>query len=171
MKTLRFLRESFKHPIQVGTLTQSTKYAAKKMVRHLDGDEKILEFGPGVGNVTKEILKRLPKNGQLTCFEINPNFCDSLRSIKDPRLRVINDDAGNFEQHVDDFDCIISVLPLNLLKKSQREKIIAKSSKSKLFIQLQYTPFLANKMKRYFKDVKIEFAPLNFPPAFIYVCR
>lgn len=171
MKALRFLCESIKHPIQVGTITQSTRYAAKKMAMHLDGSKKVIEFGPGVGNVTRQILKRLPKNGQLTCFEINPNFCDSLRAIKDRRLTVVNDDASNFEQYVDDVDCIISVLPLNLLKKSQRDKIIAKSGKCKMFIQLQYTPFLANEMKRYFKDVKIEFAPLNLPPAFIYICK
>lgn len=171
MNALRFLCESLKHPIQVGTVTQSSKYVAKKMAKHLNGGTKVLEFGAGAGNITRQILKQLPADGQLTCFEINPNFCDSLRTIEDDRLTVINDDAGNFENYVDEVDCIISALPLNLLKKSKRDKIIAKSCKSKTFIQLQYTPFLAGKMKHYFEDVKVKFAPLNLPPAFIYVCQ
>jgi phospholipid N-methyltransferase len=171
MNALRFLYESFKHPIQIGAFSQSTKYVAQKMAQHLNGSKTVLEFGPGTGNVTRQILKKLPANGQLVCFEINPNFCDSLRAIEDDRLTVINDDASNFENYVDKVDCIISALPLNLLKKSKRDKIIAKSGKSKIFIQLQYTPFLAGKMKQYFDDVKIKFAPLNLPPAFIYVCK
>ena len=55
--------------------------------------------------------------------------------------------------------------------KSKRDKIISLSSKSKLYIQFQYTPFLRKRMKHYFKHVKIKFVPLNFPPAFLYVCK
>ncbi len=171
MNALRFLRESLKHPIQIGAVIQTSKYVGKKMAKHLNGGTKVLEFGAGDGNITRQILKQLPADGQLICFEINPNFCDSLRAIEDDRLTVINDDAGNFENYIDEVDCIISALPLNLLKKSKRDEIIAKSSKSKTFVQIQYTPFLAGKMKQYFEDVKIKFAPLNLPPAFIYVCQ
>lgn len=171
MNTLSFLRESLKHPMQIGSLIQTSKYVGKKMVKHLNSGTKVLEFGAGAGNITRQILKQLPADGQLVCFEINPNFCDSLRAIKDDRLTVINDDASNFENYVDEVDCIISALPLNLLKKTKRDEIIAKSRKSKIFVQIQYTPFLAGKMRHYFEDVKIKFAPFNLPPAFIYVCQ
>lgn len=171
MQFTRYIFESVKHPRQIGTVTESSKFLAKKMVREMNGTLNVVEFGPGTGSVTLEILKHLPQNGRLTCFEINPNFCKSLETIKDSRLTVINDDAQNCEHYVDQLDCIISGLPLNLFTKSKREKIIALSSKSKLYIQFQYTPFLRKKMKHYFKDVKIKFVPLNFPPAFLYVCR
>lgn len=171
MRFARFILESLKHPKQVGTFTESSRFLAKKMVRQIDGTIDVIEFGPGTGSVTLEILRHLPEDGRLTCFEINPNFCKCLETINDPRLKVINDDAQNCERYVDGFDCIISGLPVSLFAKSKREKIIELSSKSKTYIQFQYTPFLRAKMKRYFQDVKIKFVLLNFPPAFIYICK
>jgi phospholipid N-methyltransferase len=93
-----------------------------------------------------------------------------LEKINDSRLKVINDDAKNCEQYVDNLDCIVSGLPLSLFNKSKKERILAITSKSKRYIQLQYTPFLSKKIKHYFSDVKLKFVPQNFPPAFIYVC-
>jgi len=171
MHNAYFILESLRHPKRVGTLTESSHFLAKKMVQQMDGAINVVEFGSGTGSVTLEILKHLPENGRLTCFEISPHFCKFLEAIDDSRLKVINDDAQNCEQYIDGSDCIVSGLPLSLFGKSKREKIIALSSKSKTYIQFQYTPFLRAQMKRYFQDVEIRFVPLNFPPAFIYVCR
>lgn len=170
MKRLRFAYEFIKYPIQVGTFTQSSKALAKKIAEQINGSAKVVEFGAGTGSVTAEILKRLPENGRLTCFEINTEFCKQLEKINDSRLQIINDDAKNCEQYVDCVDCIVSGLPLTLFAKSKKERILAITSKSKRYIQLQYTPLLGKKMKRYFADVKLKFVPQNFPPAFIYVC-
>ncbi|OHB60769.1 MAG: hypothetical protein A2167_07130 [Planctomycetes bacterium RBG_13_46_10] len=170
MKYLRFVYEFLKYPKQVGTFTQSSKALAKKMAEQINGSPYIVEFGAGTGSVTKEILKRLPENGRLTCFEINPEFCRCLEKIRDSRLKVINDDARNCEHYVNNLDCIVSGLPLALFNKSKKQSILSITSKSKRYIQLQYTPFLGKKMKRYFSDVKLKFVSRNLPPAFIYVC-
>lgn len=166
-----FILESVRHPKQTGSFVGSSRFLAKKMVQEMDGTVDVIEFGPGAGSVTREILRRLPENGRLTCFEINSKFCRHLETIKDSRLKIINDDARNCGQYIDSFDCIVSGLPLGLFGRLQRETIIALSSKSKTYIQFQYTPFLRRKMKHYFEDVKLKFVLLNFPPAFIYVCR
>jgi phospholipid N-methyltransferase len=171
MINVHFIRQFLRHPKQVGTFTQSSKSLAKKMAEQIDGSVHVIEFGAGTGSVTTEILKRLPKNGRLTCFEINPKFCKDLEKLNDGRLRVINDDAKNCEQYVDGLDCIVSGLPLTLFTKSKKEMILSITSRSKRYIQLQYTPLLGKKMKRYFPEVKLKFVPQNFPPAFIYVCR
>jgi len=170
METLRFVREFFKYPLQVGTFTQSSKVLAKKMAEEINGSVRIVEFGAGTGSVTVEILKRLPENGRLTCFEINPQFCKRLEKIPDARLQIINDDAQNCERYVDDLDCIVSELPLTLFTESKKERILAITSRSDRYIQLQYMPLLGRKMKQYFSDVKLKFVPQNLPPAFIYVC-
>ena len=170
MKSLRFAYEFLKYPIQVGTFTQSSKVLAKKMAEQINGSAKVVEFGAGTGSVTTEILKRLPENGRLTCFEINSKFCKQLEKINDSRLQIINDDAKNCEHYVDGVDCIVSGLPLTLFAKSKKERILAITSKSKRYIQLQYTPLLSKKMRHYFSDVKLKFVPQNVPPAFIYVC-
>lgn len=170
MRFIRFICEFMKYPREVGTFTQSSKSLAKKMAQEINDSLEVVEFGAGTGKVTSEILKQLPENGRLICFEINSEFCKCLEKIDDPRLKVINDDAGNCEHYVDDLDCVVSGLPLALLPKSETDRILDITSKSKRYIQLQYTPLLGRKMKRYFPEVKVKFVPQNLPPAFVYVC-
>jgi phospholipid N-methyltransferase len=171
MGHVNFIQEFLKHPRQLGTFIQSSKYLARKIAREIDGSTRVVEFGPGTGPVTKEILRHLPENGHLTCFEVNSRFCEHLEKIGDPRLRVINDNARNCHQYTQDLDCIVSGLPLALFGKLEKEQMLHISSKSKKYIQLQYTPFLRKKMKNYFPDVKVKFIPFNVPPAFLYVCN
>jgi phospholipid N-methyltransferase len=152
-------------------VAESSPFLAKKMAQQINGATNVVEFGSGTGSVTTEILRHLPENGRLTCFEINSHFCTHLKTIKDSRLRVINDDVQNCDQYVNQFDCILSCLPLGAFDRSKREQILALSSKSKTYIQFQYTPFLRPKLRRYFRDIEIKFVPLNIPPAFVYVSK
>ena len=62
MRFARFIFESLKHPKQIGTFTESSKFLAKKMVQGIDGSANIIEFGPGTGAVTSGILRRLPNH-------------------------------------------------------------------------------------------------------------
>ncbi|MGA2915321.1 MAG: rRNA adenine N-6-methyltransferase family protein [Sedimentisphaerales bacterium] len=171
MKFIKFVSEFLRHPKQVGAIAESSPFLARKMVRQISGSANVVEFGPGTGPVTREILRHLPRDGRLTCFEINPRFCEQLKTIKDPRLKVINDDVKNFNKYVNNFDCIISSLPLAAFDKSTEEEVLALSGKSKTYVQFQYNPFLLPKLKRYFRDVKVKFVPLNIPPAFVYVSK
>lgn len=174
MRYPHFIYESLKHPIEIGTLVQSSRFLANKMAREIEG-KKIVEFGAGTGSITSKLLAHLPEDGKLTCFEINKRFCNNdLEEIrrKDSRLRIINDDVENLEKYVNsaELDCIVSSLPLALMGKEKREKLLELSSKAKKYIQMQYTPFLLKKLKNYFSNVKVKFTPFNFPFAFIYVC-
>jgi len=171
MRFVKFIGEFLKYPKQVGALAESSGFLARMMAKQMDGATNVVEFGPGTGSVTTEILRHLPQNGQLTCLEVNPYFCKHLEAIKDPRLKIINDDVQNCNRYIDQSDCILSSLPLRAFDKSKREKIIALSSKSKTYVQFQYTPFLRSELKRYFRDVEVKFVPLNFPPAFVYISK
>ena len=170
IRSMCFLREFFKHPKEVGTFTQSSKTLAQRIAQEIDGSTKIVEFGPGTGVVTTEILKRLPRNGQLTCVEINPSFCEHLNRLNDPRLKVVNDDARNCDQHVGCPQCVVSGLPLMLFSKADKKQLLNKVSKGDRFIQLQYTPLLSRRFTSYFPQVEVKFVAQNFPPAFICVC-
>jgi phospholipid N-methyltransferase len=141
------------------------------MAREIDGASNVIEFGGGQGAVTLQILKRLPENGRLTSFEINPSFCEDLQSINDPRLKVVNDDAANCERHIESVDYIVSSLPLRIFEKSHRKRILEISSKSKKYVQLQYSPFLRKRLESYFKNVRTKFVLRNIPPAIIYICE
>ena len=171
MTTVRFVREFFKYPRQIGTFTESSKALARKMAQEIDGSSTVVEFGAGTGSVTRQILQRLPADGRLICFEINASFCEHLRRIGDPRLMVINDDAANCRRHIDAPECVVSALPLALLKKSKKNHILSITGKCKRYVQLQYTPLLRGKMREYFREVTVKFVPQNFPPAFVFVCK
>ncbi|OQA01401.1 MAG: 16S ribosomal RNA methyltransferase KsgA/Dim1 family protein [Planctomycetes bacterium ADurb.Bin401] len=169
MRYLKFVSEFIKNPKQVGAVAESSGFLARKMAGQIGGAVNVVEFGPGTGAVTREILRKLPVNGTLTCLEINPKFCEDLQKIDDHRLKVVNDDVRNYSRHIENYDCVLSSLPLAIFEKAQRDKIIAISGRSKKFVQFQYTPFLKPKLKKYFDDVEIKFVPLNLPPAFVYV--
>jgi phospholipid N-methyltransferase len=152
-------------------VAESSPFLARKMAQQIKGATSVIEFGSGTGSVTTEILRNMPENGRLICFEINSHFCKHLKTIKDPRLKVINDDVKNCGRYVDNLDCIVSSLPLAAFDESEKEEVLALSSKSRTYIQFQYNPFLKSKLKRYFRDVKMKFVPLNIPPAFVYISK
>jgi len=171
MDSLRFAWQFLRHPKQLGTLVQSGRMLARKMADEVGESVQVVEFGAGTGPVTREILKRLPDRGCLTCFEINRELCQCLERIGDPRLRVINDDAAHCGRYVEQPDCVVSGLPLTLFGSEARETILGIACRSGRYIQLQYTPALSKDIRRYFSEVELKFVPLNFPPAFVYVCR
>jgi phosphatidylethanolamine/phosphatidyl-N-methylethanolamine N-methyltransferase len=171
MRFIKFVKEFIKHPKQVGAVAASSGFLARTMAEQIGSDTNVVEFGPGTGSVTKEILRHLPKNGRLTCLEINPKFCEDLKKINDHRLQIVNDDVRNYSRTIENYDCILSSLPLGIFDKTQRDKIIAISGRAKKYVQFQYTPFLKPKLKKYFHDVEIKFVPFNLPPAFVYVSK
>ena len=166
----KFVFEIIKHPRATGALCQSSKMLAQKMTDKIGSSKNIIEFGPGTGIITKEILNNLKPKAKLTSFEINPVFCQHLKTLNDPRLTVINDDAQNCRNYITDYDCIISGLPLTVFTKAQRENILKITSKAEKYIQFQYTPFLRKKFSNHFDEVKITLVTNNIPPAFIYLC-
>ncbi len=171
MDSLRFARQFLRHPRQLGTPFQSGRMLARTMAEEVGRSVRVVEFGAGTGPVTREILRRLPENGRLTCFEVNPEFCRCLERIDDPRLCVINDDATRCGRYVSQPDCVVSGLPLTLFDGRARETILAIARRSGLYVQLQYTPAMGQDIRRHFPDVRLKFVVLNFPPAFVYVCR
>ena len=73
---------------QIGAMTRSSKYVVKAIMRNLSdlSLRRVIEYGPGDGVITKAILNRMPKDGQLIVVETNLRFLKILRDIKDPRL-------------------------------------------------------------------------------------
>ena len=51
------------------------------------------------------------------------------------------------------------------------EQILRIAGRARRYVQLQYTPVLGKRIKKYFGEVKLKFVPQNLPPAFIYVCK
>lgn len=166
-----------------GAFSPSSVFLAKRMINHIDFDTArvIVEFGPGNGVITKQILKKMHKDAVLICFEVNDAFYNHISKIKDTRLKLVNKSAENVQDYLKSLnyvaaDCIISSLPLSVLPSQLTSNILYKAKNTLkpngVFIQYQYTTSFHKDFKLLFgnKNVFLAFEILNIPPAFIYKC-
>ena len=180
---MAFIKEFFKNKSEVGAIAPSSKFLGKKMYGGIDFStvKCVVEFGPGTGVFTKEILKRMNPDALLLIFETNPSFYTKLKeTIKDERALVLNESAEKIGEYlklegVEKADYIISSLPLTVFPKELKENILKKSvenlSENGEYIQFQYSLNAHKLLKSKFGKVKLAFSLLNMPPAFVYKCK
>ncbi len=180
---LLFFSAFLKHPKEIGSITPSSRFLIKKLLENIDfnGATCIVEYGPGTGRITKELLKRAKKDTKIVCFETNKKFYRYLsRNINDNRLRVINDSAENIKRHlkklgINKVDYVISGLPFSNLP-DDKKCIIIEETKDTLnnegkFVIFQFFTNFTKYLYNYFSKISISFTPLNIPPCFVYVCE
>lgn len=176
-----FFSEFLKQSKNIGAVAPSSKFLVKKMVEPINftNVKCIVEFGPGTGIITYELLRLMPDDSILLAFEINTEFCDTLNQIKDPRLKIISDSAENLEKYLAEYkivkvDYIVSSLPFAMIPNPVVDTILNTAtkllSKEGAFIQYQYSLNAYKKLRNTFKNVDLNFTPMNIPPAFIFTC-
>ena len=58
----------------------------------------IVEYGPGIGTFTGELLRRMRSDARLVAIETNRDFVRLLqRTLPDPRLHVVHDSAAEVQ--------------------------------------------------------------------------
>jgi phospholipid N-methyltransferase len=180
---IKFFKEAVKNINTLGTVTPSSRFLSKRMLRKIDFSKAdvIVELGSGNGAITKYILENLSPKATLICFEINDNFYKQLKELQNPQLIVLKSSAENIVKelkklNINKVNYIISSLPLTIIPDEISDEILAKSfhvlEKNGTFIQYQYSLSYFRKLKNVFKEsISLEFEPLNLPPAFIYRCK
>lgn len=178
-----FFKEAVKNFKTSGTLIPSSRFLVKRILKNIDfsNSELIVEFGPGNGIITKEILKRLKPSATLVCFEINEVFYNKLSAITNNQLIVLNISAEEIQLEIEKLgfyqvDAIISSLPLTMLPKETSIQIIKNAYQglktNGFFVQYQYSTLFLKQFKSIFDEkVTLDFEPLNLPPAFLYTCK
>lgn len=178
MNKIAFLKESLKNIKTIGTVTRSSKYLCKAMVKPVDfkNSKVIVELGAGDGVITEHILKEMSKDSILLCFEVNEMFCEKLRSIKDDRLKVIEDSAENLAVYMEKYgakevDNVISAIPFVSLPDELSYRIVREChkfmKKGGLYLQVHYSLLMKKMYQTVFGNVDINWVPLNIPPAFV----
>jgi phospholipid N-methyltransferase len=97
-QVLLFARNFFKHPRMLGSIIPSSRFLIHDLMRQVDWKRArvLVEYGPGVGNITAEVLKRMSPQARMVVFETNDDFVEFLReSIRDPRLTVVHGSAAD----------------------------------------------------------------------------
>src|SRR5690349_11664898 len=88
---LLFARNFFRHPRMLGSIIPSSRFLIRQLLQPIDWQAAhvIVEYGPGVGNITAEILTRMRPDALLIVIETNTDFVRFLRAtFPDRRLCV-----------------------------------------------------------------------------------
>jgi phospholipid N-methyltransferase len=182
-RTLVFGRNFFKHPKMLGSAIPSSRFLVNRLLRRVDWNvaEVIVEYGPGVGVFTIEILRRMRPNATLIVFETNGEFVEFLRrSINDPRLHVIHGSAADVgtvlaQLGLTHVDYIISGIPYSTMPADVRSAILEAShaamSGRGAFLVYQFSGAALPYLQQVFKHVERDFEPLNILPARLFYCR
>ena len=159
-----FTRNFFRHPAMLGSVIPSSPFLINDMLAQVDWKRArvLVEYGPGIGNFTEEILKRMSPDATLIAIELNGELATFLREkIRDPRLQVVQTSAGNVRdilarRHLAHTDYIISSLPFTNMPPSVRNHIMKETRQALhadgVFVAYQYS------------------RALHFPPARIFSC-
>ncbi len=177
-----FARNFFKSPAMLGSVVPSSSFLVNDMMNQVDWNRAriLVEYGPGVGTFTREILKRMRPDAVLIAIELNTDFVDYLNDqVRDPRFRVVHGSAARVrsilaEQNLAAADYIISSLPYRNMSDSLRREILDESRMALKaegsMLLFQYTRTLLPYLQSSFSSVKLNFQLLNILPALIFHC-
>ena len=177
-----FARNFFKSPFMLGSLVPSSPFLVNDMMSQVDWERArvLVEYGPGVGTFTREILKRMRSDAVLVAIELNTDFVEYLgNNVRDPRFFVVQGSAARVrsvlaEQGLARADYIISSLPYLNMKDALRHEILEESrcalkAEGSLLL-FQYTRALLPYLESSFSSVKLNFQLFNILPALIFHC-
>ncbi len=166
----------------LGSIVPSSRFVVNDVMDQIDWDRArvVVEFGPGVGTLTREALKRMRRDAVLIVIELNAEFVEHLRNtIPDCRIRVVQGSAAHVRrilaaEGVGAADYIISSLPYSLLPEPLRRDIVVESRRALKargsLLVFQYSRRLLPYLKSSFRSVRLDFQPLNILPAMIFHC-
>ena len=177
-----FALNFFKHPRMLGSIIPSSRFLIERVLRQVDWKRArvIVEYGPGVGTFTSEILRRMRPDGLLIVLETNPEFVEFLReSIPDSRLRVVHGSAAEVGQvlakegelHA---DYVISGIPFTTLPNDVRQEVLRQTHNvlkpDGVFLVYQFSPKVLGYLQPFFRVTR-GFEPWNILPAQLFYCR
>ncbi len=175
-----FARGFLKNPVMVGSVIPSSRFLIEKMLAPVDWSraDVFVEYGPGVGTITRPILDRLKPDAKLIAIDTNPDFCEYLRhEFNDPRLIVANRSATDLGLILNEYGCdgadyVISGLPFSTLPPGVGPAIV-KATRTSLkpggiFLVYQFSPKVADFLRLEFNLIDRGFEPLNVPPAQLF---
>jgi len=177
-----FAKNFFQHPKMLGSLFPSSHFLVERLLRKIDWDQArvVVEYGPGVGSFTVEILRRMRQDALLIVMETNPDFVDFLRcSFSDPRLRMVHGSAMEVKRVLEDngltrADFVISGIPLSTIPDREREGILRNTHEALqpggALLVYQFSLKALPDLRRIYSRVTRSFEPFNLLPAQIFHC-
>jgi phospholipid N-methyltransferase len=179
---LLFARNFFKHPRMLGSLIPSSRFLIDELLAQVNWNRArvLVEYGPGVGSFTTEILRRMHPDATLIVIEMNEEFVKLLRSsYDDPRLHVVHGSADDVTSvlsglGLDHADYVISGIPFSTMPSGVRDSILQKThdalGNNGMFLVYQFSGDVLPHLRSLFREVKQDFELLNILPARLFFC-
>jgi phospholipid N-methyltransferase len=179
---LLFARNFIRHPRMLGSIIPSSRFLINQVLEPVDWQRArvIVEYGPGIGSITAEILRRMRPEAHLVAIETNRDFVEFLRdALPDPRLHVVQDSAAEVDAvlkrlHLAPASYIVSGIPFSTMPEALRTDIVLKSraalAPGGAFLVYQFSSRVLPDLQRTFRVVQRGFQPLNVLPAHLFVC-
>ena len=175
-----FAKNFFQHPRMLGSVIPSSRFLIRRLLGEIDFARArvFVEYGPGVGTITRHILRRMRPDAVLVVLETNPEFVSYLRrTLPDPRLRVVHGSAATVRSAlaaagVERADYAISGIPFSTMPEGVRHDILRATREalrpSGTFLVYQFSPRVLPYLREVFSRVRREFEPLNVLPAHLF---
>src|ERR1700724_1130289 len=167
----------------LGSIVPSSRFLIKQLLQPINWARArlIVEYGPGGGGITAEILRHMRADATLIAIEMNPDFVKYLRgAFTDQRLRGVEGWAVSVDEIPRRFgyaraNYIISGIPLSHIPTPLRERILRKTcdvlDPGGAFLVYQFSTRVLQDLKRVFGYVGRRFEPLNVLPAHLFICQ
>lgn len=194
-----FFREFIRKPWATASITPSSRVLARRMIQGLDlpNCRAIVEFGPGSGPFTRQLMEQLPKGwhrseggqGVFISIEFNPTFAKVIQEAY-PHAVVVTDSAEHIERickahgvHPGQVDAVISglgwvsfpdQLTTGILEATFR--MLKPGGELRTFgyhigLLMRGAWHFRSEVARIFGELRVvRGAWRNVPPAFIYKC-
>lgn len=179
---LLFARTFFRNPRMLGSIIPSSRFLIREVLEPIAWDQAhvIVEYGPGVGTITEQILRRMRPDATLIAIETNSEFVRFLRaSYNDSRLKVVEGSAADVGRILREHghahaNYIISGIPFSTIPESLRDHILRESRAALeaggAFVVYQFSARVLADLKRIFGHVQRSFELLNVLPAHLFFC-
>ena len=180
--TAIFFRHFLVDPKQTGSAIPSSRFLVRRMLRNVDFTTArvIVEFGPGLGCMTREILRRASAFAVVIAFETNGAFAAALRrEFPDTRLIIANRSAAEVEAALSEMglqaaDHIVSSLPFANMPAVVRGEILQNARRvlapGGRVVMFQYRRLLVPQLRQHFAAIRSEYEVRNVPPAHVFTC-
>lgn len=178
---LTFFREFLRAPKMIGSIIPTSSCVIDHLVKQVDWQKArlIVEYGPGMGTITRPMLEKLHPEARLIAIDMNPDFIRHLRqNIDDSRFIAVHGSAADIENILAQYapkqnaNYIISGLPFSTLPTGVDDMIMAATVRAigeeGAFLVYQYSRFVKKLLKRHFATLRQDFIWANIPPCFVF---
>jgi phosphatidylethanolamine/phosphatidyl-N-methylethanolamine N-methyltransferase len=184
-----FIREFLARPFLIGAVAPSSPHLARKMVEGVDfrHTRTVVEFGPGTGSFTSQILQRLQPDSRYLAIELSTAMATAWRK-RYPKATLYQGSVAQVDrickdEGIEQVDVIFSGLPWASFDDDLQEEIldaslrVLKPGGQLITFGYQVGTMLPKgrrfyrRLPRYFSSVeRSDYVWLNVPPAFVVRC-